>query len=325
MTDAVSYAYRYKKSTDTTYGEWIDTEGGTSETVTGLENGPTYNIQMRVNQPWIGTAGTAINATPALKVALVDSSRDDIGIFDISSVASGSNLSYEKYFNLPSGWSNPVGITKIAPNKVAVLDNTRWAPPGQANRPGRIGIFDISGSSGSTLTAEKYFGIGLSSFLIIQLSGITYIGNNKVIITSSISSTVYTFDISGNSVNYLIPSENYSISYSQSGITFLGDNRLACVHGGYIRIYSMKNKNSGDMLDLEKTLRMTNVWNNKYWTGIGITFLGDNKCLLVNASSNNYSIYIVDISGDGSQHLIPQFYYNLPSGWTSGQGITVFT
>ena len=80
----------------------------------------------------------------------MDRTRDDIGIFDISGIASGGTLGSPDYYNLPSEWMDPGGITHHQGTEFAVVGSIRDA----------IGIFDISGiASGGQVSLVSFFNL----------------------------------------------------------------------------------------------------------------------------------------------------------------------
>lgn len=120
------------------------------------------------------------------KIAVLRSPLNDthrIGIFDISG-GNNTNATLDKQLYLPSNYTRSRGITKIAENKVAVIDFSL----------DDIGIFNISGANNANLSDEKTLNLP-SSFAISV--GITYIGNDKVAIVDTDYDDIGIFDISG--------------------------------------------------------------------------------------------------------------------------------
>ena len=242
-----------------------------------------------------------------LSVAVVEASRDDIGIFDIS----GSNESeavLNKYLNLPSGWINPRGITSLGNNKVAVVDASR----------DDIGIFDISGSNASEAVLDKY--LSLPSGWSLP-TGITSLSNNKVAVVDFLGDDIGIFDISGSNASeavldkYLNLPSGWSIA---TGITSLGNDKVVvnAPELSIIGIIDISGSNASDAV-LDKYFNLTSLFPNPQ----GIAYLGSDK--LVIAEGLNDDIIISDISGNTNTDLVLDKYLNLPSGWTIPTGITL--
>lgn len=150
---------------------------------TGTQTTTVVSQVKQLNFPSGWTNPRGITSIGEDTIAVVDSGRDDIGIFDISG-ANNTTMTLNKSFPLASTWLSLQGIAYLGNDKVAVLDNGL----------DDVGIFDISGTSGTTLSPEKTLSLP-SGWPSPQ--GISAYGTDTVAIVDNNQDDIGIFDISG--------------------------------------------------------------------------------------------------------------------------------
>ena len=307
---ADSYAIRYKRDTDTDFSNWIDIGDVAQHTVT-LAAGK-YDIEVRINSPWIGTTATA-QVFVGVRFATIntaDAQVAQLNVFGITDENTGDTLSAPDTWTFPSGWDNGISIRGLAQytgTKFAIYYNTGY----------KLGIFDSSGITvgGSFSSPDEY--ILPSGYHSID-NGLTHYTGTKFALLDYQRNALDIYDIAGKSSgdtldtpdNYLLPSG----WYDPRGVAHYTGTKFAIIDkvDDRLGIFDISGLNSGDTLPSPDYYNLPPNWDNQpiltHYTGT--------KFILAQTDTTSpyHNIAVVDVAGLSNDDDLPILeWYSLSS------------
>ena len=141
---------------------------------------------------------TQSSSTPR-GVAYIGNNRVAVAVFSVSGIGfigvsifsiagdDGTQPAEEKFIESPNGIYGLVGITYLGDNRVAVLNSVSGFNPSDRS----VSIFSIAGDDGTQATEEKNIPVPTTGMDGGTLQGITYIGEDKVAIVATSTSTSF--------------------------------------------------------------------------------------------------------------------------------------
>ena len=235
-------------------GSWTNLgASATSRTITGLTNGNNVFVQVRaVNSEGNGQSSIASARVEPDLVVTVETGEQQ-ATFTITAINGATSYAYR--IGSSGSWTS-VGnvssyvLTGLTENSYTVYwrVNTPWQ--GTETEVGvsftirvaivdvgnnDIGIFDISGDSGTEAILEKRF--NLPSGWTFP-AGITYLGNNRVLVSDAQIDKIGIFDITASDGSTLSPESEFDLSsnwQNPGGVTNLGNDRIAIADSSQAR------------------------------------------------------------------------------------------